>query len=132
MSDTHIEGIAIRLGVDETEARQFCVRVQQHFTSGGAPSVKLIAGLLKMHGRQQVTPEEIAQQIRAAYTQRAKQHSPGGSQNPGRESYAFTPLIAHDPRPHTDGLEKCPHGVLKIKKCAICDPEGFRLEHGWD
>jgi len=131
MSDTHIQQIAARLGVDETEARQFYVSVQKHFTSGGSPSVKLIAWFLKKHGHHPIRPEEIAQQIRAAYAQRVQQHSRSG-RNPSRESYAFTPLIAHDPRPHTDGLEKCPHGVLKIKKCAICDPEGFRLEHGWD
>jgi len=35
------------------------------------------------------------------------------------------PYIPNDPRDSTAMLDKCPHGVLKIKKCAICDPEGF-------
>lgn len=37
----------------------------------------------------------------------------------------------NDPRKSTEMLEKCPHNVLKIKKCAICDPEGHALENGW-
>ncbi len=31
-----------------------------------------------------------------------------------------------------EALDKCPHGIPKIQKCAICDPEGWRAEHGWD
>jgi ribonuclease HI len=42
------------------------------------------------------------------------------------------PVFLRDPRDSTAMLEKCPHGVLKIKKCAICDPEGFHANRGWD
>jgi len=41
-------------------------------------------------------------------------------------------LTKHDPRPFTASLPRCPHGVLKIKPCAICDPEGFRQMTGED
>ena len=40
------------------------------------------------------------------------------------------PVIRHDPRKFTEGLTMCPHGVLKTRICAICDPEGFRKEMG--
>lgn len=33
-------------------------------------------------------------------------------------------------RDFTEGLKKCPHGVLVGTKCAICDPEGFRADRG--
>lgn len=29
-------------------------------------------------------------------------------------------------------LTKCPHGVPKVRTCAICDPEAFGRQHGWD
>lgn len=31
-----------------------------------------------------------------------------------------------------DEIKKCAHGVPTGKVCAICDPEGFRLEYGYD
>ena len=37
---------------------------------------------------------------------------------------------ARDPRGAVAGLPKCPHGVIKTRKCAICDPAGFRREYG--
>ncbi len=35
-----------------------------------------------------------------------------------------------DGRISSGSLDKCPHGIPKIKKCAICDPEGWRMENG--
>jgi predicted RNase H-like HicB family nuclease len=40
--------------------------------------------------------------------------------------------MAHDQRDFTESVKKCPHGVLKANKCAICDPKGFRFETGLD
>ena len=136
MSENHNTRIAARLHTGEAQALQFCVSVQKHFAAGEAPSIKVIAAFLDQHGPVQASPEDIAQQIRAARAQRPKKRSrlQDGvvGRSPSRESDVFTPLIAHDPRPYTEDFDKCPHGILKFKKCAICDPEGFRLEHGWD
>lgn len=46
------------------------------------------------------------------------------------ESPRLSPILRHDPRDATAALPKCPHGVLRTRKCAICDPEGFRRENG--
>ena len=136
MSENHIRRIAARLRTGEAQALQFCVSVQKHFTSSEPPSFKVIAAFLDQHGHLPASPEDIAQQIRAARAQRSKRRSRSQDgvigRSPSRESDVFTPLIAHDPRPYTEDFDKCPHGILKFKKCAICDPEGFRLEHGWD
>jgi hypothetical protein len=48
------------------------------------------------------------------------------------EGEACSPILRHDPRKYVDGFEKCPHGIPKFSKCAICDPEGFRDKMGID
>lgn len=38
----------------------------------------------------------------------------------------------HDPRQFSKELDRCAHGVLKTKKCAICDQWDFEMEYGLD
>jgi hypothetical protein len=38
----------------------------------------------------------------------------------------------HDPRQFSKQLDRCAHGVLKTKKCAICNRRDFEMEYGLD
>jgi len=38
----------------------------------------------------------------------------------------------HDPRQFSKELDRCVHGVLKTKKCAICNRQDFEMEYGLD
>jgi len=40
-------------------------------------------------------------------------------------------IASPEPKDQND-LTKCSHGVPKVRACAICDPETFRRQHGWD
>ncbi len=48
----------------------------------------------------------------------------------GMEPGLPPPIFDHDPRDSVAGLPKCPHGIPLYRKCAICDPEGFREAYG--
>ena len=138
--------VATLLGITESDARQFCVEVQR--ASGGpVPSFRLIADCLEQHPDARDSPAEIARIIKlarphivsprppkhAARLKRRKGKRRRRSGQPGESTLPTVALaMAHDPREFTKDLPKCPHGVLKTKKCAICDPEGFRLEYGQD
>jgi hypothetical protein len=37
-----------------------------------------------------------------------------------------------DPRQFSKELDRCAHGVLKTKKCAICNRRDFDVEYGLD
>ena len=138
--------VAVLLGTTESDARNFCLAVQREFIRS-VPSYSTIADCLKAHSSASDNPAEIAQIIKQTHVQRVKPSRPvnsgkphRGKGSPGlRANYAdsetrpaITPQMGHDPRDATQGMDKCPHGVLRLRKCAICDPQGFRLQHGWD
>ena len=138
--------VALLLNTTESKAREFCVAVQKEF-KGTVPPFSIIADCLEQHISAKDTPTELARIIKLAHPhvispplpkqinkpKRRKGKSPSGGGNAGGDTLStISPIMAHDPREFTENLPKCPHGVLKIRKCAICDPEGFRLEYGWD
>jgi len=48
----------------------------------------------------------------------------------GDDFEVFTPtVLSHDPKEATVGMNKCPHGVLMIRPCAICKRGTFS---DWD
>ena len=118
-------------------------------TKGNIPSFKIIADYLSHHINTKNKPDELARIIKQSskvtpVTLPPKQTNSTKEQE--RESVKGhlqrkltenLPLYScniqkHDPRVFTENLPKCPHGVLKVRKCAICDPDGFRLDYGWD
>jgi hypothetical protein len=98
------------------------------YYTGPDASFELVLDCLEQNNIEtMVEPEEVAKLIKSS---RAEIPKPKGRKEERYYSREFTPLILHDPRKFTRDLKKCPHGVLAGKKCAICDPEGFRKEYG--
>ena len=132
--------VATLLGTTESEARQFCIQVQKNF-KGPLPSFKIIADCLEQHPTARASPEEAARIIKltcpwiasASKRRSAKGRSPrGGGRLISDTPPTMSPIMARDPRNFTKNVKKCPHGVLKTRKCAICDPKGFAFETGLD
>ena len=145
------------LGINVTQARIFCEQVQVSFQ--GAPSYKMIGvGLSQLPAEKRTVESVVAllqnvqphlRLVSDAIIKRMKvsgisksipkpsqviHHSSRGvgGFSDAIKGEAFSPILSHDPRKYLDGFEKCPHGIPKFSKCAICDPEGFRDKMGID
>ena len=158
MSD--IERIAAMLGVSDLDAKLFCAAVERKCRDYVPPlsiilrylqraqrnkrsaddiaAAILKAGLQFQHTGNQLLRKPPSKPSHVPYTKpnRGVSLQPA---TPRPERYRswepddhlpLSPILRHDPRTATDSLPKCPHGVLTTRKCAICDPEGFRLQNG--
>ena len=128
--------VAELLSTSEEEAGKFCLQVQACF-KGQVPSFYVIAKCLENHPT--AGPDEIAEFLRGTWSGTSKVKRPkekvvklGGWGHSAIDASTGGSMMMHDPRRHIQGLEKCPHGVLIGKKCALCDPEGWRQDTGWD
>jgi hypothetical protein len=128
--------IAVLLGISESEAREFCLEIQSKF-KGAIPRFRDIRNCLEKKAK--ATPEEIARMI--------EHSSPRFRLGPRSRKLSLTP-ISYEPdypadssgffkkkirkrgRVALEDAEKCPHGVPKAMKCAICDPKGFKEQTG--
>jgi hypothetical protein len=131
--------IAAILGSTEPEARQFCLDVQGKF-SGSPPNFRAIETCLKE--KPDATVEEIVDAIardprRFRSKPRTKKwrgrlHLPSILPEPEHPGplWHFGDKIRKPGRLALVDVEKCPHGVPKTSKCAICDPEGFKQQTG--
>lgn len=128
-SEKPVQRIARLLSTTEAEARKFCLEVQNCYENN-APPFQAIADYLEQHPG--ATPNEV--KVVKAYPQRKKKRKGvhGGGLGFADDFSTISPMAAHDPRDFTEGLKKCPHGVIVGAKCAICDPEGFRADRGYD
>jgi hypothetical protein len=130
--------VAVLLDITEAEAREFCLEVQKQVGSP-LPSFKAIADCLMQHPEAEGNPSEIARIMREKKTfvvvkRRPKAQRGGRGRGSATHSYFkdFSPRAVQDPRDFIEGVSKCPHGVPRTQRCAICDPKGFREERGWD
>jgi len=144
MSD--LEKIASLLGLGTSQAYQFCLCIQKRFKQ--APSFKSIASCLEKFSPANRTEDNVVATLQSSkykqpskpkqYVRKPRSRSGGwhtkseGGFTDREEPESYSPIFAHDPRKHQEGLEKCPHGVLKFQPCAICDPEKFREQTGID
>jgi hypothetical protein len=144
--------IAELLNVSESTAKVFCLEVQACFT-GKVPRYSMI--LEQLRKTPNAPPREVAhaiQQRTSSRSSRRKRRQRPTRPSPPRRltNTAFTPPEEPFPeelltprysykrntykprnRVELDSTDKCPHGVPTFRKCAICDPEGFREETGW-
>jgi len=136
-----IHRISQLLGVPENEARNFCTSVQKCFEH--APSFLLIQGALESLPRDERVVGNVVKILEASgkmrsfkpYNQRRKvrvAHIPSTGFASLESDEQVSPVLAHDPRDHIAHFEKCPHGIPKFQKCAICDPKGYRELMGID
>jgi len=132
------------LGVGSFEADAFYSRVFGRF-SEQAPSLQQVVDCLRRHPSMPRKPEIVAAVIRG---ERGKadwkvyhrhpppppeEHETGVPNLPDLDEPRWPSSIQqHDPRRFSRELDRCAHGVLKTKKCAICNRRDFETEYGLD
>ena len=135
--------LAILLWASEAEARKFSAEVRRQFEpTERRPSNREIAKCVERSRRRgSLSPQEVAKRIRRRRKKQERQQpraaQPKGRRKPTRRAVGATPdvpapspTMAYDPRPFTDMVAKCPHGVPTTRRCAICSPEKFKRETG--
>jgi hypothetical protein len=130
------------LGVSSFEANGFYSKVFNRF-SGQAPSLQQVVDCLRTHPRMPRKPEIVAAVIRgdrsrANWSLYHRPPSPPSDENgmgnpdlPDWDEPEWPSSVQqHDPRQFSKQLDRCAHGVLKTKKCAICNRRDFETEYG--
>jgi hypothetical protein len=137
------ERIASLLNISEVEAREFCIEIQR--LTSGLPAFRLIESYLVRHPT--ANAEEVASalstQLRSKGANRkkkacAKRFYPGtlpgervrfrNERGDNRTAGPSSRMTGKGVSVAPQGMKKCPHGVPVYRKCAICDPLGFRDE----
>ena len=142
--DATLTDLSRLLGMSSFEANAFYSKVSSRF-SGQAPSLQQVVDCLRGHPRMPRNPEIVAAVIRGERGRANWRlyHSPppppceeneiGVPELPDWDEPQWPSSIRqHDPRPFSKQLDKCAHGVLKTKKCAICNRRDFEMEYGLD
>ena len=145
-----IAKIAMLLGKTEDEALQFCRSVQSKF-GPELPSYKMIEQCLRCHPEARSDPERVYEilrtirpngKIRPTFIPDTGHDLP----KPRRQAHSVSEPhpapppqkagdiieMGHNDRQSIDTFAKCPHGVPKIRTCAICDPRRFQQENNMD
>ena len=129
------ERIAVLLGVTEPEAREFCLKVQGKFRQSATPRFQHIKNCLER--KPHATLKEVVDSIT-----RDPAYSRGLSGLSRKKPRIIATYLAGSSRPTgkkigkkrghfaLEDIAKCPHGVPKVTKCAICDPKGFKRQTG--
>jgi hypothetical protein len=132
------------LGVSPFEANVFYSKVFGRF-SQLAPSLQQVVDCLRGHPKMPRNPEIVAAVIRgdrsrANWSSHRRLPPPPCEENeigvpelPDWDEPQWPSSIQHhDPRQFSKQLDRCAHGVLKTKKCAICNRRDFEMEYGLD
>jgi hypothetical protein len=132
------------LNVGSFEANGFYSKVFNRF-SGQAPTLQQVVDCLLEHPGMPRKPEIVAAVIRgergrANWRLHHRLQPPPCEQNeigvPGLpdwdEPQWSSSMQHHDPRQFSKQLDRCAHGVLRTKKCAICNRRDFEMEYGLD
>jgi hypothetical protein len=124
-----LRDIAYLLNADEYMAGEFCNVVKRFMDK--PPSQDTILKYLKLLPADRRSPQDVMQMIKigeavSEMTQKRKK----SSHRKSKASERKPKVHKSDPRNHLDGFDKCPHGIPKFRKCAICTPEEFRDYEG--
>jgi hypothetical protein len=150
--------IAELLKVSSTAAAQYCEEVRSISGLGTKLLYKTIFDYLSQHISESPSTQRLAELIRTtelitslrkpkkrSISRRPKDWSnsevyeslrryqvdgrPGSTTVPA--DFVQIPYFDHE-RVSQEKIEHCPHGVPRIKVCAICNPEKFREMNGFD
>jgi hypothetical protein len=137
-----VEALGQKLGISREQVQQleyeaiskFKSKANQQLLKISLHSIALISVSAKpVQVRKSITSKQTPSK-RGTKSSKRRSKSKSTKGWSGRDDFGDLPtgLIRHDPRSFTDSLPTCPHGVLKIRPCAICEPKRFQEETGGD
>ncbi len=152
--------IAQLLKISPNEAMTYCEEVRSLSGLGTRLHYKVIAKYLAQNISQSPSPQKMVELIKTTKlnvptknqkkrpvliqaksrrwniekaSKRAKRYQTDRFSKPiAPPSYVVRSSFLDSERVSNEKLDHCPHGVPKIKVCAICDPEKFREMNGFD
>ena len=141
-----LEKVAKLLNISVSEVENYLIIVQEYIKK--PVSIDVIEDCLINLPNEITGPEDLAKMIQQIYQddisllEKGKSDMTATSPSPitgsmlplytKTENYIDQKPYNYDPRNFINELGVCPHGVPKIRICAICDPEGFKMETGID